>query len=229
MNCWAFWQGLSRVGGVIDAAQCWSSTEQQVLSTADVLASVVSARVCVNPCCHPGPVWEGWDSSAFPVIAPLGEKRTCDKPIDPYWQRDTKAMIKGARVQIERYFDQLEAEGSARRALLVVGNEPALDWLMDRWTNKPVALDRAELVCLVRAHGARWWQGRRPNGFRMLQLPRQWHMWWALTSGSGESIEALGVKIQSKMVVLTSPRRVYPCLAHRGASKRSPNSSVRRP
>jgi hypothetical protein len=71
-------------------------------------------------------------------------------------------------------------------AVLLVGHEPAIDWLLAGWVDRPVALATGEVACLA----------RRPRD-------EKWHLWWVLTPPGAAEIEALRAKISSKMTVLS--------------------------
>jgi phosphohistidine phosphatase SixA len=90
-------------------------------------------------------------------------------------------------VDARRQIDE-RLKGGAEPFLLV-GHQPAIDWLLCEWVdwgNQPVALASAELACLARA-GA----------------DKPWHLWWVLTPTEAAAIEPLRQKIVSKMTVLS--------------------------
>jgi hypothetical protein len=129
-------------------------------ATADVFAQKLGLRA------RAGPVALG--PEAFPPYAPA----------------DAAAAVIEARSTIN---ERIEEEG---RPWLMVGHEPAIDWLLHDWVDwgkRPLALAPAELACLSRVRGA--------GGL--------WHLWWVLTPSAAAAIEPLREKISSKMTVLS--------------------------
>lgn len=93
-----------------------------------------------------------------------------------------------ARDQVERHQKLInERLGNREAAIFIVGHEPAIDWLLCEWVDRPVALASAEIVCLARAAGSLG----------------KWHLWWVLTPSKAAEIEPLRQKIGSKMTVLS--------------------------
>jgi hypothetical protein len=125
----------------------------------------------------------------LPVAAPEGRRLG-----PPFIGSSTPAkriasLLAAARNELDTAFDEPAAVAGAN-TLVVVGNQPALDWLLDQpWLRKPITLGSAEAACLV-----------RPRGLRA-----PWHLWWVLTPG-GQGQRALAemrAKVSSKMTVLS--------------------------
>lgn len=73
--------------------------------------------------------------------------------------------------------------------LLLVGHQPAIDWLLaDHRVDGAVALAAAEVACLAHPANAD---------------DAKWHLWWMLTPSESAAIEPLRQKISSKMTVLS--------------------------
>lgn len=111
---------------------------------------------------------------------------------------------------IERNRPRSDHDDRTIHTLLLVGHQPAIDWLLDGCLARgtvPPALASAEIACLARKT-----RNRKPeagNGERnvMSKPPwrhrsARWHLWWILTPSKAAAIEQLRTKLTSKMVVL---------------------------
>jgi hypothetical protein len=99
----------------------------------------------------------------------------------PYAPQTAREQIAPTRRHIE---ERLELE---RPAILLVGHEPAIGWLLDGWIDQPISLVAGEVVCLAREASTR----------------DEWHVWWMLTPSKAAAIDQLREKIESKMTLLS--------------------------
>ena len=98
----------------------------------------------------------------------------------PYAPQTAREQIAPTRRHIE---ERLELE---RPAILLVGHEPAIGWLLDG-IDQPISLVAGEVVCLAREASTR----------------DEWHVWWMLTPSKAAAIDQLREKIESKMTLLS--------------------------
>ena len=148
--------------------------------------------------------------------------RPCHIALDPdhfsaYRREKAAENIRKTEIGIER---RLQKE--PQRALLVIGHEPAIDWLLDDWVDdKPIHLAHAELVCLGRERrqqaekghdGQRAEESQAAENCEEPQTEhergdgcwerRGWRLLWMLTPTAESAIEPLRAKLASKMTVL---------------------------
>jgi hypothetical protein len=119
----------------------------------------------------------------------------------------TQESIDG-RLAAERKRPRFDRNDAATRAILLVGHQPAIDWLLDgclaRGTVLP-ALASAEVACLARRVRDRDTTPTTSNGTAKppwRDRAARWHLWWILTPSKAAAIEQLRTKLTSKMVVL---------------------------
>jgi phosphohistidine phosphatase SixA len=101
-----------------------------------------------------------------------------------------KIQVRCMRNEIDNVFEAMRAD--ARRTTgLIVGHQPAIDQVLDRWVRREsVALAAGEVACLV----------RRPQTGTL--RPSRWRLWWILSPSTARSTQDLRAKVQSKMTVV---------------------------
>jgi len=114
-----------------------------------------------------------WSSATRRAVSELGQRRSRDQTL-------AREQIAPTRRHIE---ERLELE---RPAILLVGHEPAIGWLLDG-IDQPISLVAGEVVCLAREASTR----------------DEWHVWWMLTPSKAAAIDQLREKIESKMTLLS--------------------------
>jgi hypothetical protein len=114
---------------------------------------------------------------------PVETKSWLGPPHGPYGLPGDSQMI---RDEIAVFFHGNGPTGAD--ALVLVGHEPALGWLLDGWTSSPVPppLASAEVACLV----------------RQSHTDDAWRLWWVLTPSAESAIPELREKISSKMTAV---------------------------
>jgi len=119
-------------------------------------------------------------AEALGLQAQTGELELGPERFPPVVTDKTATAVTEARAGIDT---RIRQHGET---MLIVGHEPAIDWLLSDWVdwgNEPLALASGELVCLARAAGS----------------SAPWHLWWVITPDDASAIEPLRQKLASKM------------------------------
>jgi hypothetical protein len=107
----------------------------------------------------------------------IQERPWLGPPHGPYGESVSSSEI---HKEIHKHF-----EAASGAALVLVGHEPALGWVLDAWTSSPTPppLESAEIAAFVRA----------------TESGDQWHLWWVLTPSAAAAIQELREKVSAKM------------------------------
>lgn len=104
------------------------------------------------------------------------------------------------------------AGDDGRRAVLLVGNAPGINWLAGGLIGQPISLQRSEVACLRRTRKRQWWnprrwlQGRDWKKYKWWSLkrwfrPANWDLLWTIAPSDPATSDKLTAKIKSKMDV----------------------------
>jgi hypothetical protein len=119
--------------------------------------------------------------------------------------RGAREAVCATWTAVEQHLEDHRRHDCKVNALMLVGNQPAVDWFLagkrhcspagkPEWLLPraidfgPISVAPGEIVCLARRAGCSAWP---------------WHLWWVITPSDERVIEALRQKVQSKMMVLS--------------------------